>query len=450
MDPKIFKAYDIRGIYPDQFNEDDAYKIAQAYATYIKPKNIVLGHDVRSSGNKLWQAAANGFLDAGVDVIDVGTISTDMLYFSVANYGYDGGITISASHNPREYNGMKMVREKSIAISSDTGLNEIRDLTINKTKLSSENKGKIIKKDILNDYINHILKFIDIRKIKPLKIVLSANFGLAGKVAEKIISKIPAKIEHECLDCVPDGDFPKGLPDPLIPERRTETSELVKNSHADLGVAWDADADRCFFFDENGNFIEGYYIVGILAKELLKNHPGDKILHDPRLVWATIETVKAAGGVPIITKTGHGFIKDRMRKENALFSGEMSAHYYFRDNWYADNGMIPFVTMLEILSQSKQKLSELVQPMIEKYPVSGEINNEVKDVKAVLEEAEKIYHDGKIDKIDGLSVEYPQWRFSLRGSNTEPKIRLNVETRGDRKLMEQKRDELIALIEKYK
>ncbi len=450
MDPKIFKAYDIRGIYPDQFNEDDAYKIAQAYADYVKPKNVVLGHDVRSSGEKLWRAAANGFLDAGVDVIDVGTISTDMLYFSVANYGYDGGITISASHNPREYNGMKMVREESIAISSDTGLNEIRDLTINGSKISSENKGKIIKKDILDDYINHILKFIDVSKIKPLKIVLSANFGLSGEVAKKIITKIPAKIEYECLDCVPSGDFPKGRPDPLIFERRIETSELVKKSHADLGVSWDADADRCFFFDENGNFIEGYYVVGILAKELLKNHPGEKILHDPRLVWATIETVKAAGGVPIVTKTGHGFIKDRMRKENALFAGEMSAHYYFRDNWYADNGMIPFVMMLEILSESKQKLSELVRPMIEKYPVSGEINNEVKDVKAVLAEAEKIYHDGKIDKIDGLSVEYPQWRFSLRGSNTEPKIRLNVESRGDRKLMEQKRDELITLIEKYK
>ncbi len=449
MDLAIFKAYDVRGIYPTQLDEDAAYKIAQAYAQYVKPKKVALGRDVRTSGESLWKAACQGFIDAGVDVVDIGTISTDMLYFAVANYGLDGGVTISASHNPKEYNGFKMVREKSIAISSDTGLNEIRDIAARGEKFLAEKPGTISKIEIMDDYINHILKFTDVNKIKPLKIVLSANFGLAGVVAKKLLAKIPAKIQYEYLDCEPNGEFPKGRPDPLIPERQTETSELVKSFGADFGVAWDADADRCFFFDENGNFIEGYFIVGLLAKELLKTNPGQKILYDPRLTWATIETVKAAGGEPIMTKAGHTFIKDRMRKEDALFAGEMSAHYYFRDNWYADNGMIPLVMMLEIISTSGKKLSELIAPMTQKYFVSGEINNEVKDVPAVLVEAEKLYSDGKIDKTDGLSVEYDTWRFNLRGSNTEPKIRLNVESI-DKKTMEQKRDELLSFIERFK
>lgn len=459
MDPKIFKAYDIRGIYPEQFDEDGAYKIAQAYVKFVKPKKIVLGRDVRTSGEKLWKAAAQGFMDAGVDVVDVGIISTDMLYFAVANYGYDGGITLSASHNPKEYNGMKIVREKSIAISSDTGLNEIRDLAFKGESIKVEKTGVISKQDILDDYIAHILKFVNAKKIKPLRIVLSANFGLAGEVAKKVIAQIPTKITYECLDCEPNGEFPKGRPDPLIPERQIETSKLVKTTGADFAVAWDADADRCFFFDEKGQFIEGYYIVGLLAKTLLKDHPGEKILYDPRLTWATIETVKNAGGIPIMTKAGHTFIKDRMRSEDALFAGEMSAHYYFRDNWYADNGMIPFVMMMQIISESGQKLSELVAPMKNKYFVSGEINNEVKDILAILASAEEIYKDGKIDKTDGLSVEYgdptsprlrgTSWRFNLRGSNTEPKIRLNVEST-NKKTMETKRNELLALIEKYR
>jgi phosphomannomutase len=447
---KIFKAYDIRGIYPTDLDEETAYKIGQAYAKFVKPKKVAIGRDVRSHGEQIKKELIRGLNEAGVDVVDIGIISTDMLYFAVANYGYDGGITVTASHNPKEYNGFKMVREKSIAISSDTGLFDIRDLVVNNDyEVKSDKKGAVETKEIMNDYIEKIISFVDVDKIKPLKVVISANFGLAGVVVNKMLEKIPAKIEATYLDSEPNGDFPKGRPDPLIKERQTETSELVKLTESDFGCSWDADADRCFFFDEKGNFIEGYFIVGLLAKEILKNNKDGKILYDPRLIWATIETVKNEGGIPIQTKAGHAFIKDRMRKEDAVFAGEMSAHYYFKDYWYADCGMIPFVMMLEILSVSGRKLSEILSPMTNKYFVSGEINNEVKDIPALLAEAENKYSDGKIDKTDGLGVEYSSWRFNLRGSNTEPKIRLNVEST-DKKLMEQKRDEILSLIEKYK
>jgi phosphomannomutase len=447
---KIFKAYDVRGVYPSELDEETAYKVGQAYAKFIKPKKVAIGRDVRSHGEQIKKELIRGLNDAGVDVVDIGIISTDMLYFAVAYYGYDGGITVSASHNPKEYNGFKMVREKSIAISSDTGLFDIRDLVVNNDfEIKSDKKGTVETKEIMDDYIAKIITFIDVNKIKPLKVVLSANFGLAGVVAKKILEKIPAKINAEYLDAEPNGEFPKGRPDPLIKERQTETSELVKSSGANFGVAWDADADRCFFFDEKGDFIEGYFIVGLLAKEILKNNTGGKILYDPRLTWATIETVESVGGVPIQTKAGHAFIKDRMRKEDAVFAGEMSAHYYFRDYYYCDNGMIPFVMMMQLISETGKTLSELIAPMTNKYFVSGEINNEVKDIPALIKEAEEKYSDGKIDKTDGLGVEYKEWRFNLRGSNTEPKIRLNVEAL-NKELMEEKRDEILKLIGEYK
>jgi phosphomannomutase len=445
-DPKIFKAYDIRGVYNVQFDQDTAYKIGQAYSKFISPKKIAVGRDVRSSGEEIKSSLIRGLNDAGVDVVDIGIISTDMLYFAVAHYGFDGGIVVSASHNPREYNGFKMVRERSIAISSDTGLNDIRDLVLKeKYEVKSENKGKIEDLDIVKDYINHILSFVNANNLKPLKVVLSANFGMAGLVAKEILRRIPVDIKFICLDCEPNGDFPKGRPDPLIPERRVETSEMVKKHKADLAVAWDADADRCFFFDENGNFIEGYFIVGLLAKTLLANNPGGKVLFDPRLTWATIETVTQAGGIPICTKAGHTFIKDRMRKEDAIFAGEMSAHYYFRDYWYADNGMIPFLMVLEILSKENKTLSEILKPVTSRYFVSGEINTLVNDPEAAMQRVKEKYSDGKIETIDGLSIEFDDWRFNLRPSNTEPVIRLNVESM-NKELMEQKRDELIPLI----
>ncbi|MEW6616292.1 MAG: phosphomannomutase/phosphoglucomutase [Thermodesulfobacteriota bacterium] len=441
---RIFKAYDIRGIYPEEINEETVYRIAQAYVEFVKPKEVVLGKDVRLSSPSLWRAAAQGINDIGVDVIDIGTISTDMLYFSVATYGFDGGITISASHNPAQYNGMKVVREEAIPISSDTGLQDILGIVLKSKKTSAKKKGQIIAKDIMEDYMVHVRSFIDVDKVKPLKIVANANFGLAGEVAKKLTGDMPLDIIG--VNFTPDGSFPKGRPDPLIPENRHETISRIKETGADFGVAWDADADRCFFFDETGEFIQGYFITALLAKTFLKRHPGGKIIFDPRLTWANIDTVIENGGIPIINKCGHAFFKDRMRREDAVFAGETSAHYYFRDNYYADNGMIPFMVMLEILSASGKTLSELVAPLKNRYFVSGEINREARNTQRILEIIEKKYREAIVEHIDGLSIEYPDWRFNLRSSNTEPLLRLNLEAKA-KEIMEEKQDEIIKLID---
>ncbi len=439
----IFKAYDIRGIYPTEINEETVYRTAQAYAVFVKPKEVVLGKDVRISSPSLWKAAASGMTDAGVNVIDIGTISTDMLYFAVARYGFDGGITISASHNPREYNGMKVVREKAIPISSDTGLQDILEIALKSEGIVENKKGEIVKKDIMEDYLNHIRSFIDIGKVSPLKVVANANFGLAGEVVKSLTRDMPVEIVP--INFTPDGNFPKGRPDPLIPQNRQETISKIDETGADFGVAWDADADRCFFFDEAGEFIEGYFITALLAKIILKKYPGSKIIFDPRLTWANIDTVTENGGIPIINKCGHSFFKDRMRREDAAFAGEMSAHYYFRDNFYADNGMIPFMMMLEALSVTGSSLSQLLSPLRSKYFVSGEINKTVNSAQKIIDFLEDKYRDSTIDHIDGLSIEYPEWRFNLRPSNTEPLLRLNLEARS-RDLMEEKRDEIVRLI----
>ena len=442
---EIFKAYDIRGIYPEEINEETCYRIAQAYVEFVKPKVMVLGKDVRLSSPSLWQAAARGITDAGVDVIDIGTISTDMLYLAVAKYGFDGGITISASHNPVEYNGMKIVRERAIPISSDTGLKDILEIVLRDEKIVHEKKGRIVQKEIMEDYLNHVRSFIEVSKIKPFKVVANANFGLAGEVVEKLTRDIPVEIIG--INFTPDGSFPKGRPDPLIPQNREETINKIKDTGADFGVAWDADADRCFFFDEKGKFIEGYFITALLARTFLERRPGSKIIFDPRLTWANIDTVRDNGGIPIINKCGHSFFKDRMRRENAVFAGEMSAHYYFKDNFFADNGMIPFLVMLEILSTTGKTMSQLVEPLKDRYAVSGEINREVKNTKKILEGMEDQYKDAVVDHLDGLSIEYPDWRFNVRPSNTEPLLRLNLEAKSG-KLMEEKRDEVIQFIER--
>ena len=442
---EIFKAYDIRGIYPEEINEETCYRIAQAYVEFVKPKVMVLGKDVRLSSPSLWQAAARGITDAEVDVIDIGTISTDMLYLAVAKYGFDGGITISASHNPVEYNGMKVVRDEAIPISSDTGLKDILEIVLRDEKIVHEKKGRILQKEIMEDYLNHVRSFIEVSKIKPFKVVANANFGLAGEVVEKLTRDIPVEIIG--INFTPDGSFPKGRPDPLIPQNREETINKIKDTGADFGVAWDADADRCFFFDEKGKFIEGYFITALLARTFLERHPGSKIIFDPRLTWANIDTVRDNGGIPIINKCGHSFFKDRMRREDAVFAGEMSAHYYFKDNFFADNGMIPFLVMLEILSTTGKTMSQLVEPLKDRYAVSGEINREVKNTKKILEGMEDQYKDAVVDHLDGLSIEYPDWRFNVRPSNTEPLLRLNLEAKSG-KLMEEKRDEVIQFIER--
>jgi phosphomannomutase len=444
INSEIFHAYDVRGIYPKEIDEDAAYKIAQAYVKVFNPaRAIVLGKDVRLSSPSLWQAAAKGITDAGCDVIDIGTISTDMLYFSVAYYDYGGGMTISASHNPGEYNGIKFVRENSVAVSADTGIMEIKDEALKNEQIIEPEKGEITKKEIIDDYVKHCLSFIDVKSLKPMKIVANANFGMAGVALKKMLAGLP--IEIVPLNFEPDGNFPKGRPDPMIPENRKETEELIKNGKADLGVAWDGDADRCFIFDENGEYVDGYYLTALLAEYFLKKNPGEKIISDPRLVWAIKDTVLGNKGIYLINKPGHAFIKDRLRAENAIFAGETSGHYYFRDNFYCDNGMIPFLIILQILNVGNIKMSELVKPLRSKYFISGEINKKVKNPDKILELAGKKYKDGKIEFIDGLSVEYADWRFNLRKSNTEPLIRLNVEAKSQ-ELVDEKVKELIKII----
>jgi phosphomannomutase len=450
IDPAIFKAYDIRGIYPGEIDELIIYKTAKAYCEFVKPKEVVIGCDVRISSPSLKKAAMKAVTDQGIKVIDVGEISTDMLYFSVAHYGYAGGFSITASHNPKEYNGMKFVREKSYPISSDTGLFEIRDLArqmdAEEDILGEPDYALVEKKDVLEDYLDKIRTFADFSNFKKFKIAANANFGLAGKVAEKLLAG--TGIEIAKLNFEPDGNFPKGRPDPLIPSNRDEISRLVVEKGADFGVAWDADADRCFFFTEKGEFIEGYFITALLAEIFLKRKTGQAIVHDTRLVWAIKDIVEKDGGRDVPTKAGHAFIKERMRKEDAVFGGEMSAHYYFRDYFYCDNGMVPLVMMLEFLSETGKTLSAVMGEMFwDKYWVSGEINSPVSDVKETIEKSRALYAAGaeKIDETDGISIEFPDWRFNLRGSNTEPVIRLNVEARS-KELMEEKRDELLKII----
>ena len=451
FDPKIFKAYDIRATYPDTLNEKGVYEIVQSFAKFLDYKGpFVLGRDVRTTGQpQESNAARQAFIDAGVDVIDVGIISTDMLYFAVSKYNAGGGLSITASHNPREYTGMKMVREKSTAISSDTGLMTIRDLAIAHTAYKAEKPGAVTNKDIWDDYTAHNLTFIDAAKLKLLKLMLSGNFGMAVVAAKKAIAagKLPVQVVAT-LDGDPNGDFPKGRPDPMIPERQVEASALVKSSGADLGVAWDGDADRCFFCDEKGNFAEGYYVTALLAEYLLKKNPGATIISENRLVWAVRDTVEKNGGKYIMMKPGHAFFKDRMRKEDALFAGEMSAHYYFHDNYYADSGMIPFLLMLELLSTSGKTMSELLAPYREHYPISGEINFTIEKKDELIAAIQEKYKDGKLDFTDGVSSEFPDWRLNLRKSNTEPLVRLNIEAK-TAGLVAEKVKEVSAFIQTY-
>lgn len=462
MQEQIFKAYDIRGIYPSEINELDVYKIARAFCEFVKPAEVVIGSDVRLSSPSLKKVAIKAVTDLGIKVIDVGEISTDMLYFSVAHYGYAGGFSLTASHNPKEYNGMKCVREDSKPISADSGLFEIRDMALKmdlaEGVLEGEiNESLVEKKDILDDYTAKLKTFADFSKFKNparsatsgvaggFKIAANPNFGVAGRALDKLLSGTNISVEK--LNYEPDGNFPKGRPDPLIPENRAELSQLVIDTKSDFGVAWDADADRCFFFTEKGEFIEGYFITALLAKIFLQRNSQEKIIHDTRLTWAIEDIVQENNGIDIPTKAGHSFIKERMRKENAIFGGEMSAHYYFQDYFFCDNGMIPLVMMLEFLSTQEKTLSEIMHEMfLDKYFVSGEINTQVADVKSVIEKATETYSKGavKIDETDGISIDFSDWRFNFRGSNTEPVIRLNVEAKS-KELMEEKRDELLKL-----
>jgi phosphomannomutase len=442
-----FKAYDVRGRVPDQLDEDIAFRIGQAYAEVVKPRQVVVGHDIRLSSESIKTAVIRGLLKQGVDVYDIGLCGTEEIYFATSHAGMDGGIAITASHNPKDYNGMKFVREESRPISGDTGLFDIKAHAERNEFSSVEQPGKLYELDTSQAYVEHLLSYVDLERLKPLKIVTDAGNGGAGRIVDLLEHHLPfefIKLHHQ-----PDGNFPNGVPNPLLPENRVAATAAVREHGADLGLGWDGDFDRCFFFDEQGEFIEGYYVVGLLAEAFLRQKGAAGIVHDPRLTWNTIDIVESLGGEAIQSKTGHAFIKERMRLENAVYGGEMSAHHYFRDFAYCDSGMIPWLLVTGLICSGGQPLSQLVAERMAAYPCSGEINRTIEAPAVVLAKVEEAYAGQceSVDHVDGLSMAMGDWRFNLRMSNTEPVVRLNVESRGDKALMEEKTAELLALID---
>ncbi len=443
----MFKAYDIRGIYPEEINADIIYAIGQAYAQLFSPQTVVVGHDVRTSGPELYKSLIKGLVDAGVNVVTIGGISTEMLYFAVGQFGYDGGLTVTASHNPAEYNGLKMVRAGAEPVTGETGVYAIRDLV--PELLAAPIKkvpGSVTERDVFDEYRSFLFTLVDPESFRPLTVVANANFGFQGKFAERILEGTPVKLS--LLNGEPDGTFPKGRPDPFVPENRAEFVAKIQAEAPDFGVAWDADADRCFFATGEGTFLEAYYMNAILAQALLAEHPGEKIIYDVRYTWAIIDAVKDVGGIPIQSRVGHSYIKEAMREHGALFCGESSGHYYFRDFFYSDTGMLPFLLVIKLLSESGKTLEEFARPLLDRYVVSGEINREVGSVEAVLGRIKSAFADATvIDETDRLSIEYGRdWRANIRTSNTEPLLRLNVEA-SSQELMEERRDQILALIE---
>lgn len=441
-----FKAYDYRARIPAELNAGVAYRIGRAYAEFLKPKRVVVGRDIRLSSNELCEALTRGLLDSGVDVYDIGLCGTEGVYFATFSEKMDGGVMVTASHNPPDYNGMKFVREQSRPISGDTGLKDIQRIAEADSYSTPARKGKRFELDTRKKYIEHLLSYLDRPKLKKLRIVVNAGNGGAGAIIDQLEPHLPfefIKINHQA-----DGTFPHGVPNPMLEENRASTIEAIRKHQADLGVAWDGDYDRCFLFDESGAFIEGYYIVGLLASTFLKREPGARIVHDPRLTWATLDMVESLGGKSVMSKSGHAFMKDVMREADAAYGGEMSAHHYFRGFGYCDSGQIPWLLVTQLMSESGKKLSALVGERIAKFPASGEINRKVTDAKATIQRVQERYQPGSrsIDFTDGLSIEFDQWRFNLRSSNTEPLIRLNVESRDDATLMHGRTAELLALI----
>jgi len=434
MNPNIFRAYDIRGLYPSDLDEEAVADIGRGYVAVFQPASVAVGMDVRFSSPQLKRSLTDSLQDSGVDVVDLGLIATDMLYFAVGRYGYSGGIIVSASHNPKDYNGLKMVRKNAVAISSDTGLFEIRDAVQSGNLRAATrplNKGLYEEKNILDDYIAHVLSFIDPGLVKRLVIVGNANFGCTFRPARAICEKLG--LDLRTLNFEPDGSFPKGTPDPTVPRNQAETEEMVKSTGADFGVAWDADGDRVIFVDEKGRSIPGAYSGALLAKTLLKKSgPNNRVLCDPRVTWPMLDVARECGATAIVTKAGHAFLKDSMRSHDALFAAESSAHYYFRDNFYADNGMIPFVLMAEHLSQQGCKMSELFDQFYRGHFLSGELNYKVQDIPGAMDRIRKEFQTrGREDFTDGYSIETEEWRFNVRSSNTEPLLRINIEARSE-------------------
>jgi phosphomannomutase/phosphomannomutase/phosphoglucomutase len=454
-----FKAYDIRGRIPDELNADIAYRIGRAFAENIKPKRVIVGRDIRLSSNEMADAVIKGLQDAGVNVYDIGLCGTEEVYYATFAYQdagqpMDGGIMVTASHNPKDYNGMKLVREQSKPVSGDTGLNDIKLLAeANNFSEPVTQRGSITLVSIGTAYTQHLLQYIDPLALKPLKVVVNAGNGAAGHAIDWLEAALqktmPQQFEFIKIHHEPNGHFPNGIPNPLLIENRDSTIAAIKEQGADLGIAWDGDFDRCFVFDETGRFIEGYYIVGLLAEAFLIQNPGAKIVHDPRLTWNTIDIVNNMSGIAVQSKTGHAFIKERMRLEDAVYGGEMSAHHYFRDFSYCDSGMIPWLLVIELMSKSGKKLSQLVDERMRLFPASGEINRTIANPEAAIDIVKNFYQNDArvVDYTDGLSMEFGNWRFNLRCSNTEPLVRLNVESRGDETLMQVKTEEILALLD---
>ena len=446
LEPSVFKAYDVRGVYRDELDEEGAYAIGRAYVEQFRPARIAVGRDMRLSAPAMGAAVIEGAADGGAEVLDLGMVGTEMVYFAVGELGLDGGICVTASHNPRQYTGMKIVREGALPVGGESGLLDVRDraleLVVNHHKPASA-RGSVAAHDVWPGFVDKVLSFVDVEAIRPLRVVVDAANGMAGAMLPPVLERLPI----DAVPCYfePDGSFPNHEPNPLLPENREFIVRKTLDEGADLGVAYDGDADRCFFVDDTGEFVPGDFATALLAESILAKEPGGKVIYDVRASWAVPETIERAGGVPLVNRVGHAYIKHRMREEGAVFGGEVSAHYYFRDFSQADSGVVPFLLLLELVSRSGRKLSELLAPYRERFFLTGEINTPVADVDAKLRELEQRYRDGRISQLDGLSVEYDDWHFNVRPSNTEPLLRLNLEALSQER-MEKRRDEVLAII----
>jgi phosphomannomutase len=445
LDPKVFKAYDVRGIYPEELDDEGAYAIGRAYVQQFEPKRMAVGRDMRLSSPQMAEAAIRGASDEGAEVIDLGMIGTEMLYFAVGRLGLDGGLTVTASHNPKEYSGMKIVRRGALPVGGESGLLEVRDRALAVTDVKGGGEERVSQYDIWPEYVDRVMSFIDVSAVRPLRVVVDAANGMAGAMLPPVLERLPMLEVVRCF-FDPDGSFPSHEPNPLLPENREFIVRKTIDEGADLGVAFDGDADRCFFVDDTGEFVPGDFATALLAEATLAKEPGAKIIYDVRASWAVPETIRAHGGEPLVNRVGHAFIKARMRKDDAAFGGEVSGHYYFRDFSQADTGVVPFLLMLEIVSRSGRKLSEVLAPFRSTYFITGELNTPVQDVALKLQEIKERYAgEGTISHLDGISVDADDWHFNVRPSNTEPLLRLNLEARSQ-ELMEQKRDEVLELI----
>jgi phosphomannomutase len=446
LDPKVFKAYDVRGIYPDDLDEEGAYAIGRAYVEQFEPSGIVIGRDMRVSSPSMAAAVIDGAADAGADVVDIGLVGTEMVYFAVGELDLDGGVMVTASHNPKEYTGMKIVRRGALPVGGESGLMDVRDRAVSQGQsLGRGQRGQVREENIWPAYVERVLSFVDGDAIRPLRVVMDAANGMAGVMLPPVLERLPS-IDAVTYFFEPDGTFPNHEPNPLLPENREFIVRTTLEQRADFGVAFDGDADRCFFVDDTGEFVPGDFVTALFAEAVLEKEPAAKIIYDVRASWAVPETIEDAGGVPLINRVGHAFIKQRMRKEDASFAGEVSGHYYFRDFFQADSGVVPFLLMLELVSRKGQKLSEILAPFRSRYFITGELNTPVPDVALKLQELkERFGEQGTVSHLDGISIDADDWHFNVRPSNTEPLLRLNLEARS-RELMERKRDEVLDAI----